>query len=222
MECRHVLTSLNDFMDGYLDPADTQAIQEHLGDCGRCGQIVASEQKFRRALRQMEVEPPDEGFADRVLAQAVGGEEHHRHWWSGFLAGGGVAVAVAMIVILGLLYRGSHPAIQQLAGVTLAVDVPRTVQMVVNVPQDLENSTITILLPEGVELAGYPEDRIITWTADLRKGGNLLALPVVARRTGSTTLVARVEHERKRKTFEVNLDVQQHLSGEERPFWFAA
>jgi len=213
MNCQQVIAQLNDFMDGYLEPVATQSIQAHLADCPGCGAAVAAEQKFRRALRQLPVPSPVPGFAERVLENAMYQETQHHGWWGGFLAGGGVAVAIMLFLFFGLPFQGAEKAIQQLAGVTMAVGASRTIQMVVNVPQDLAGSTISILLPEYIELDGYPGERQITWTTDLRKGDNLLALPVVGNRAGAGTLVARVEHDNKRKVFEVAMDVRPRLSG---------
>jgi hypothetical protein len=212
MNCQQVITQLNDFMDGYLEPSATQALQGHLADCPNCAAVVAAEQKFRLALRQMVVPPPVPGFAERVLENAMHQETKSHGWWAGFAAGGGMAAAVMLFLFFGLPFQGAEKAIQQLAGVTLAVGAAHTIQMVVNVPSDLAGSTISILLPEHIELDGYPGERQITWTTDLRKGANLLALPVIGMRPGAGTLVARVEHENKRKVFEVGMDVRPELS----------
>ena len=213
MNCQQVSAQLNDFMDGYLEPVVTQAIQGHLADCAQCGAMVAAEQKFRQALRQMEVPPPVPGFAERVLENAMHREKPRHGWWGGFSAGITVAVAFMLLLFFGLPFKGAEKAIEQLAGVTMAVGAAHTIQMVVNVPQDLAGSTISLLLPEHIELDGYPGERQITWTTDLRKGDNLLALPVIGRQVGAGTLVARVEHENKRKVFEVAMDVRPRLSG---------
>lgn len=213
MDCQMVLENLDDFMDGYLEPSITQGVQEHLADCDRCHEIVDVERKFRRTLRQMPIPDTSPGFQDRVFENAVSEEKSSPGWWGGFSVGGGLAVALMVFVFIGLPYLGKESAIQQLAGVTIAMDAPKTIQMVVNVAEDLEGSSITILLPEQVELDGYPGERAISWTADLQKGANLLALPLVARQLGTGTLVARVEHANKRKTFEVSMEVLEQLSG---------
>lgn len=215
MDCRKVIENLDDFMDGYLEPSITQGVQEHLADCTRCHEIVDVERKFRRSLRQMPVPPASSGFLDKVFEIATKEKNETPGWWGGFSVGGGLAVAIMIFVFLGLPYLGKESAIQQLTGVAIALDEPKTIQMVVNVPEDLEGSSITILLPEQVELDGYPGERAISWTADLQKGANLLALPLVARQIGSGTLVARVEHANKRKTFEVSMEVREQLSGQE-------
>jgi hypothetical protein len=222
VDCKHVVTQLNDFMDGYLEPAATQAIQEHLADCHGCTQMVGCEQKFRRSLRQLPVELPEAGFAERVFANAVSTEKHQNAWWVAFSAGGGLAMVVMLLLYFILPLRGPDQIFEQLAGVTMAVDAPRTIEMVVNVPEDLNGTTITILLPEHVELDGFPDERHITWTADLAKGGNLLSLPVVARRVGSGPLVARVEHENKRKVFELNMRSSERISDDSKPSWIPA
>ncbi len=208
------MDNLDDFMDGYLEPSITQGVQEHLADCSSCHEIVDVERKFRRTLRQIPVAPASAGFPDKVLASAAQGEKKDRGWWGGFSTGGALAVAVMVLLFFGLPYLGHESAIQQLTGVTIELDVPKTIQMVVNIPEDLAGSSITILLPENVELDGYPGERVISWTADLQKGGNILALPLVARQLGAGTLVARVEHANKRKTFEVDMEVREQLSGQ--------
>ena len=220
MNCEQVINKLDDFVDGYLASGETRAIEDHLVVCDGCNEVVGRERKFRLALGSIPAQQPEAGFVEQAFASATGRGGYKSGWWVGFSAGGGLAVAVLLLFFLGLPFQGKDTGLQQLAGVNMTINEVKNVQLVVNVAQNLEGSIITIMLPEHVEIDGLPGEREITWTADLKKGKNLLALPVVARQLGAAPLVARVEHDNKRKIFEVNLEVaggesplQGHLVG---------
>ena len=48
MKCEEILAELNDYVDGRLDPAVCEALQEHLVDCNPC-QIVVD--NIRQTIR---------------------------------------------------------------------------------------------------------------------------------------------------------------------------
>jgi anti-sigma factor (TIGR02949 family) len=56
--CRNLLTSLSDFVDGNLDDALCEEIERHMADCENC-QIVINTLQKTVELYQETAEPPD-------------------------------------------------------------------------------------------------------------------------------------------------------------------
>lgn len=57
LDCDAVMRQLWDFLDGELDAARMDAIQEHLKDCQRCHPHAEFERTFLQSLAQARREP---------------------------------------------------------------------------------------------------------------------------------------------------------------------
>jgi hypothetical protein len=71
----------------------------------------------------------------------------------------------------------------------------------------LDSATLTVTLPEGIELAGFPGQREIAWQTSLVEGKNLLPLKLVALTPAGGELLARLEHDNRNRTFRLRVDV---------------
>jgi hypothetical protein len=71
----------------------------------------------------------------------------------------------------------------------------------------LESASLTVLLPEGIELAGFPGQSEITWETSLNAGKNLLPLKLVALSPAGGEVLARLEHNDRNRTFRLRVDV---------------
>jgi len=71
----------------------------------------------------------------------------------------------------------------------------------------LQKATLTVSLPIGVELAGFPGQREISWETSLNEGRNLLPLKLIALTPAGGELLARLEHEDRDRVFRLQLDV---------------
>ncbi|HEY5624586.1 MAG TPA: anti-sigma factor, partial [Gammaproteobacteria bacterium] len=92
-------------------------------------------------------------------------------------------------------------------GVTIAMEEPRTVNLVFASATALDSATLTVTLPDGLELDGFPGQREISWTTSLKEGRNFLPLTLVALTPAGGELLARLEHDDRDRTFRLRLDV---------------
>ena len=120
-----------------------------------------------------------------------------------------IGMSLAASLVLGMavgafLVIGSAPV----QTVALRVERPENVRVMFNSAMPLQAATLHLALPENLELVGYRDQRELTWQADLREGGNLLQLPVIARGTVKDDLVARLSHGGSTKTFRVKFEVE--------------
>jgi len=91
--------------------------------------------------------------------------------------------------------------------VALTVDRPETVRLMFNSAKPLKAATLSLALPENVELVGYGGRRELSWETDLRKGGNLMQLPLIVRGATKDDLVANLSHGGSSKTFRLKIEV---------------
>lgn len=224
MNCTEFNNYLTDGTDQELGAPEQAAFDAHRASCPACQAVYASELEMLEALRAMPVMEPAAGFADRVLAnayknaihqQASRQENHHRR---GFMLGFGsaAAAALAMWVVVGMSPNGLPGAAnapeQTVASaeaispvLDIALNTKRTIKLAFASGESLQGAKITIRLPENVALVGYPGRRELSWETNLKKGDNLLSLPVMATQVASGELIADIEYQGRVKTLRLNL-----------------
>lgn len=171
---------------------------------------ITQEQELLDLLKDYPVPQAEAGFYDRALVRAVHrGSRRQRNRW--MLAGFGSAIAAgfAIWMITAMLMTApqlpdAEPAIP---GVTIAMEQERTVRLVFSSAEALDSATLTVSLPDGIELAGFPGQREITWETSLQEGRNLLPLTLIALTPAGGEVLARLEHKDRNRTFRLRVDV---------------
>jgi len=171
---------------------------------------IRQEQELLELLRDYPMPVADAGFYDQALVRAAHqGSRRQRNRWllTGF--GGAIAAGLAIWVVATLLMTApqvpdAEPAIP---GVTVALEQEKTVRLVFASATALDSATLTVSLPDGIELAGFPGQREITWETSLQEGKNLLPLTLVALTPAGGELVAKLEHKDRSRTFRIRVDV---------------
>jgi hypothetical protein len=219
---------------GVADAGDQAAFNAHRASCAVCQATYAEEMAMLESLRAMPVPTPSEGFADRVLANAFkegrgqDAGQNHRHR-QGFMLGFGSAAAAALAVwvVVGM-FPGELPdatPAQTVASVettnqavthqamtkaqpvvSIALNEKKSIKLAFFSAESLQGAKITIRLPENVALVGYPGRRQLSWETNLKKGDNLLSLPVIATQVALGELIADIEYEGRVKTLRLNLE----------------
>ncbi|WP_303905347.1 anti-sigma factor family protein [Thiohalomonas denitrificans] len=218
MNCTDFKQRLDDHLDGQLGRQAMEAMERHTDACDRCKAELIAAHSLMRNLRALPIPPASPGFARRALAASSGYTRTIQRRWA-------AAAAVALLLTgswAGLMV--GHQASTPLDGITLALHEERTVDLAFNVPQAIRGGTLVMELPAGVELAGYPDQRQLTWQTDLQQGTNLLSLPVRAREGRGGELVARIEHGGKSKAFRLRLEIQaanhtRRLTPDRHVYW---
>lgn len=168
------------------------------------------EQELLELLKDYPVPEAQAGFYDQALVQAARqGTQRQRNRWlmTGF--GSAIAAGLAIWVITAMLMTApqipdADPAIP---GVTIALEQEHTVRLVFASARALDSAMLTVSLPEGVELAGFPGQREITWETSLQEGKNLLPLTLIALTPAGGELLATLEHEDSDRTFRLLVEV---------------
>jgi hypothetical protein len=123
--------------------------------------------------------------------------------------GSAIAATIAIWAISSVLLTSpdlANPG-ATIPGVSIALEQPRTVNLVFASSTSLESATLTVSLPDGIELEGFPGQREITWETGLNEGRNLLPLTLVALSPAGGELLARLEHDNRNRTFRLRVDV---------------
>jgi hypothetical protein len=205
MNCRDFTMHLDDWLDGLLDAAGQRSIQEHLGHCPACRRRHEHAVRVQAAVRELAPPAPHPGFVDQAIARAtrmtVPGP---RSKWRA-VVGMSLAASLVLGVAVGAFLVVWSAPVQTVA---LRVEQPENVRVMFNSAMPLQAAMLHLALPENLELVGYRDQRELTWQTDLREGGNLLQLPVIARGMVKDDLVARLSHGGSTKTFRVKFEVE--------------
>lgn len=161
------------------------------------------------ALRDFPAPAPADGFYERAVIRAVHAGARRRRKRR-LMTGTGLAVAAGIVLVLmsGLFFNADVPGTDDgIPGVSIALAQPQTVRLMFASTEALEDATLTVLLPDGVELAGFPGQREVSWETSLAAGRNVLPLKLVATAPAGGELVATLTHDNRNRTFRLRVDV---------------
>lgn len=210
MNCEQFELRLDDYLEGDLFPAELKEAQAHVDQCPACRSKVEQAEAIQTALKQLPAAGMRPGFAREAIAKATGRAEkkHHRR---GFVAGFSTALAasVALMAVVTLL-PNSMPENNDIAiaQVAISLEQTQTVNLVFDSTSALEQATLTIILPDNVEVPGLPGQHTLTWQTKLVAGKNILPLPLKALSRRSGELLARIEQDGKTKSIRIHLNVE--------------
>lgn len=160
-------------------------------------------------LRASAAPPPPPGLFDRAVRRAICTERQDRQRGRRQWRPGGLRLAVAAgaaVLAAGLLLVSVPRPANPVPTVSMPVNQPETVRLVFAADDTLEQATMTVILPEGIEIAGFPGEREIRWATSLTEGDNLLPLTLIATAPGTRELEARLEHDSRDRTFRLRIE----------------
>ncbi len=210
MSCKDLKDNFDDYVDETLGEGVTALLDHHVATCDSCQQLIEREHQLRSLLREYgdsSMPTPDASFFDQSLiaAQRHGvKQQQKRSWITGF--GSAVAAGLAVWLLSGVIIDAPTTD-TAIPTITMALEVPRTINLVFTSESDLKNATLTVSLPEGIEIAGFEGQREITWMTDLKAGKNLLPLRLVATLPTTGELLATLRHGEDDRTFRLLVDV---------------
>ena len=211
MHCEQFDIDIDDWLDGALEPGEALAVDQHIGRCPRCRELADKARALQAELRALPAPAMPDDLAERLLVSDTRGKRSY--YGRGFAIAASLCLAVTTALMLDQRDVDYTVAEQQTVidnvppqqWVSLAVAEPRKVQLALSAASDLENATLTIVLPEGVEFQGHPGRRELSWTASLRRGENRLVLPLIATARRDSELVLRIEHGDKQREMRVGI-----------------
>lgn len=159
-------------------------------------------------LKDYPMQEATAGFYDQALVRATHeGSRRQRNRWvlSGFAAA--MVVGIALWFVSGVFLTTPVAPEAEIPGIAMTLEEPRTVNLVFASRMALEGAMLTVTLPEGVELAGFPGQREVKWETSLVEGKNLLPLKLVALTPAGGEVLARLEHENRGRTFRLRVSI---------------
>ena len=85
--------------------------------------------------------------------------------------------------------------VEQPQMIAVAMNQAQTVSLIFDSHTDIQLAKLRIDLPDNMELDGYPGRRELTWQTSLKKGQNILDLPIMAIGVGQGELLAQLNYD---------------------------
>jgi hypothetical protein len=203
MNCENFGETLHAWLDGQMDAAQAAAMQEHVRRCRACDLAASDERIIRTALRELPIPELRADFKREALhAARVAGRTLRRKMLEHDIR---IAVLAASSAIAVLIFAAIRTPIPQTAAQgfdtvsTEEVEVyavtageVQALRLRIQSPRDFDGVRFSVELPNDVSLAGQPGVRAMTWEGHLRKGSNVLELPLLAQAGAAGSVAARV------------------------------
>ena len=208
MSCKQIKPLIIDHVDGTLDELQNQAVLSHIKNCRQCKNRINEEYSLQRTLKSLSEIKAPENFHHTVFA---GISEKHSHKTSYFA---GFSSAIAASLMLWLVFfptqemksinKPIHNITQQ-PGIEITLNDIENIRLSFDAPDNFKKVTLSVELPEQVEIEGFPDKRHISWETSLAAGTNILTLPVIARSVGESVIKAKISTKQKNKVFEIRM-----------------
>ena len=168
------------------------------------------DQEIQALLKDYPMPEASAAFYDQALVRATHeGTRRQRNRW--LLTGFGSAVAAGFALWMISIAFISAPELPTnepaIPGVTMTLAEPQTVKLVFASAEALDAATLTVHLPDGIELSGFPGQREVTWQTSLAAGKNLLPLKLIATSPLGGEVHATLVHNDRGRTFRLRVDV---------------
>jgi hypothetical protein len=119
------------------------------------------------------------------------------------------AASVVTVIYTGLLVKAPRTEISAaLPVVEMAANEDRTVNLVFTSTEPVAEASLSVELPPGIELLGYPGQSQVRWSTRLDAGNNILPVTLVARGPVTGQIVARLRQGEQEKVFRVHIDAR--------------
>jgi anti-sigma factor RsiW len=211
MICTELTHKLDDYVDGHMDQADSATLAAHIESCDDCRQMLERENSLRESLKdygESSMPHPDAGFFDRALAKAAqNGTRRQRNRWVMTGVGGTIAAGLVLWMLGGMFLKTPQVVEPAIPAIAMTLEEPKTLNLVFSSATALADATMTVVLPQGVEVQGFAGLEKITWMTSLTAGKNVLPLTLIATSPHGGELMATLRHDGDDKTFRVNVTV---------------
>jgi len=205
MKCVDSVERLEQLADGSLPELQRRQVVNHVESCESCRFALHGYQAMR-TLRQQAPAATPAGLFEKVMAETRVRTETGRQrptFWLGVSVGGAIAAAIAVVVVTLGSIGTPQPDADEIPVFTVAIGEPRTLHIAIDAAKDLTAATVSITLAGDINIDGFGDKRMLSWTTDLQKGVNKLTLPIVATDADVGQLVVKLDHPDARQEFRV-------------------
>lgn len=216
MNCKQAQLIIDDYVDDYLTDFHRNAVESHFEECNRCRCRFNERRNLVAELGNLpKLAGPSTDFRHRVLQarqQQITMSKRRKQWLQvGTLTSMAASFLIGIAVSI-YVYIGDR-SFEETTGdiVTNEVEVipeitHKVITVLFNSKASLGNVKFSVTPPESVDIEGFVGERTVVWNGKLKKGENILKIPLIVNRGSSSSLLVCIEHNREKRKFFVSLD----------------
>ncbi|HVA55903.1 MAG TPA: hypothetical protein VNI53_08950 [Gammaproteobacteria bacterium] len=212
MNCE-ILKALLDVPASEIPDAAMADVNIHLETCHACSKAWRMKRLLSATLKASPAPILPDAAAHRILTRVFTADTQRRHRRT--VISVGIAAVLVLGLILGFTLNQFITPVPEYAvrggDLILQSERPTTVGVAFDAGSTLKNVHFTIDLPAGMQVAGQPSMRHLSWMGELHKGKNLLKLPVVAHAGTDGLLIAELSQGSDHRTFNVSVRAEAPL-----------
>lgn len=205
MSCEYGDARLDDYFDQQLNSVQQAALLAHCRRCAVCREAVDQHTQYLLRLKQFKLAAAEPAPQPRRVAgngasiaafakKSSPSRSMSSTWLRAAAAVGALAVGLTWH------YTQQEPVAEPSDALWSKVNI------VIQVPADLNDAKLTVSLPQGVYVLGQEGMQTLAWNTDFVRGTNALELPIVVDgafdRSAPQYLDATLEYQGASKTFE--------------------
>jgi hypothetical protein len=211
MNCEFIKEHLDEICSEELEARQLEPVKKHVAVCEDCAALTEQHQIYLNTMQQFESPELTPGSAATMLRNVrLNHSKPHHSPFSGFLKGF-AAASVIFICLVSLWHYWPNNLVTPIVSQQNAL-LSAEVSLVISVPEDMPNADLTLILPDDVSLAAYKGSKELNWIVDLKKGANILSLPIEVAAgqdfTESHHFIAKINYNNKKKEFELNVNLR--------------
>ena len=199
------------YLASQIEAADInnqKSFDEHASTCAACQAFISAEEVLIEALKIHPSEPAPKRLLNNAMQQIAIDQKLKRYRATNI----GFGLAFAASLFVALLMPGQFNIFDSvdndpLTTITMSMNSQRTINIVFDSPESVDDAVITLSLPDNIRIAGYEHKNQLQWNTKLNKGENSLKLPLVASNTGRGLLQSTLQINGKSKKITLLVDV---------------
>lgn len=192
MKCSEFETLIDDYIDQRLSPLQQDACRIHCQSCQHCYKKLKSMQDMISCLGTIPSIPMNEEFRKTLQNQFRISNKLIYAWSSvGILA-------ASLLLVISLNFALDDT-------IHIPLNQSHQVKLLFKSELNLSNVLFSVEVPQHMEISGYNGHQQLQWKGKLKKGKNVLTVPILGKAEKPGYLIMRIQHKGKYKTLKIKL-----------------
>ena len=213
MNCDQVKALLNTYIDQSLSADAATALETHCADCNACSRELDALLRQKQTLASLPAVELDHEVKRRLIDTAVKAAEGSDVEAKTTIMPTVVYrfAAAAMISAIALFAAMPYISTPESGGdyMVMVSDQVQTITVAIESEQAIDTVKMHVELSDNLELKGFGSKRQVNWDAGLKKGVNVISLPIIGIAQGEGDITTRVQINGNEKVMRIKTQYQQ-------------
>lgn len=213
MNCDEVKALLNAYIDQTLSVEDVADVEVHCADCPACSRELDALIRQKQLLATLPAAELDSEVKKRLFDTAVKAVDGTPHEAKTDLIPSAVyrfaaAAAISAVALFAAMPYITTPG-DKVEYMVMVSDEVQTITVAIESEQAIDAVRMHVELSDNLELKGFGSKRQVNWDAGLKKGVNVISLPIIGIAQGEGDITTRVQINGNEKVMRIKTQYRQ-------------